>query len=126
MFILKKMSNLVSLEGRGTIGPDGKPVVNLIIEVNCDTSIEMAGESVFQSPIIKERMDSLNGIIAHLQQQQMQSNVNEKNNLFEISRLKSDLFLKTNECFELLNAVNSLMAVNERLKKELASRSQSN
>jgi hypothetical protein len=86
----------------------------------------MAGESVFQSPIIKERMDSLNGIIAHLQQQQMQSNVNEKNNLFEIGRLKSDLFLKTNECFELLNAVNSLMAVNERLKKELASRSQSN
>jgi hypothetical protein len=56
----------------------------------------------------------------------MQSNVNEKNNLFEIGRLKSDLFLKTNECFELQNAVKSLMAANDRLKKELASRSQSN
>jgi hypothetical protein len=120
------MSNLVSLEGKGAIGPDGKPVVNLIIEINCDTTIDMAGESVFQSPIIKERMDSLYGTISRLQQQQMQSNVNEKNILFEIGRLKSDLFLKTNECFELRNAVKSLMAANDRLKKELASRSQSN
>jgi hypothetical protein len=73
------MADLLTLNGQGTVGTDGKPLVNIVFEVNCDTAIELAGESVFQSPIIRERVDSLNNVICHLQQQHFQLLTSENN-----------------------------------------------
>jgi len=123
------MADLLTIDGRGTIGTDGKPTVNLVFEVNCDAAIELAGESVFQSPIIRERVDSLNNVIFHLQQQNVQLLTNENNYLFEINRLKNELVLKTAQCSELQNVMKVLAASNEKLQKELiviAARANSN
>lgn len=123
------MADLLTIDGRGTIGTDGKPTVNLVFEVNCDAAIELAGESVFQSPIIRERVDSLNNVICHLQQQNVQLLTNENNYLFEINRLKCELVLKTAQCSELQNVMKVLAASNEKLQKELiviAARANSN
>ncbi len=113
------MADLLTIDGRGTIGTDGKPTVNLVFEVNCDSAIELAGESVFQSPIIRERVDSLNNVICHLQQQNVQLLTNENNYLFEINRLKNELVLKTAQCSELQNVMKVLAASNEKLRKDL-------
>ena len=113
------MADLLTIDGRGTIGTDGKPTVNLVFEVNCDAAIELAGESVFQSPIIRERVDSLNNVICHLQQQNVQLLTNENNYLFEINRLKNELVLKTAQCSELQNVMKVLAASNEKLQKDL-------
>ncbi len=123
------MADLLTVDGRGTIGTDGKPTVNLVFEVNCDAAIELAGESVFQSPIIRERVDSLNNVICHLQQQNVQLLTNENNYLFEINRLKNELVLKTAQCSELQNVMKVLAASNEKLQKDLivvAARANSN
>ena len=123
------MADLLTIDGQGTIGTDGKPTVNLVFEVNCDAAIELAGESVFQSPIIRERVDSLNNVICHLQQQNVQLLTNENNYLFEINRLKNELVLKTAQCSELQNVMKVLAASNEKLQKELiviAARANSN
>lgn len=123
------MADLLVLDGRGTLGTDGKPTVTLVFEVNCDAAIELAGESVFQSPIIRERVDSLNNVICHLQQQRVQLLTNENNYLFEINRLKNELVSKTAQCSELQNVINALVVSNEKLKKDLivvAARANSN
>jgi hypothetical protein len=123
------MADLLTLDGRGTVGKDGKPTVNLVFEVNCDAAIELAGESVFQSPIIRERVDSLKNVICHLQQQHVQLLTIENNYLFEINRLKNELVLKTAQCSELQNVIKALVASNEKLKKDLivvAARANSN
>ena len=123
------MADLLVLDGRGTLGTDGKPTVNLVFEVNCDAAIELAGESVFQSPIIRERVDSLNNVICHLQQQNVQLLTNENNYWFEINRLKNELVLKTAQCSELQNVMKVLAASNEKLQKDLiviAARANSN
>jgi hypothetical protein len=123
------MADLLTIDGRGTIGTDGKPTVNLVFEVNCDAAIELAGESVFQSPIIRERVDSLNNVICHLQQQNVQLLTNENNYLFEINRLKNELVLKTAQCSELQNVIKTLAASNKKLQKDLivvAARANSN
>ncbi len=123
------MADLLTLDGRGTLGTDGKPTVNLVFEVNCNAAIELAGESVFQSPIIRERVDSLNNVICHLQQQHVQLLTNENNYLFEINRLKNELVLKTAQCSELQNVIKALVTSNEKLKKDLivvAARANSN
>jgi hypothetical protein len=123
------MADLLTIDGRGTIGTDGKPTVNLVFEVNCDAAIELAGESVFQSPIIRERVDSLNNVICHLQQQNVQLLTNENNYLFEINRLKNELVLKKAQCSELQNVIKTLAASNKKLQKDLivvAARANSN
>jgi hypothetical protein len=123
------MADLLILDGRGTLGTDGKPTVNLVFEVNCDAAIELAGESVVQSPIIRERVDSLNNVICHLQQQRVQLLTNENNYLFEINRLKNELVSKTAQCSELQNVIKTLIVSNKKLKKNLivvAARANSN
>jgi len=123
------MADLLTIDGRGTIGTDGRPTVNLVFEVDCDAAIELAGESVFQSPIIRERVDSLNNVICHLQQQHLQLLTNENNYLLEINRLKCELVSKTAQCSELQNVIKTLAASNEKLQKDLivvAARANSN
>jgi hypothetical protein len=114
------MSSLLNgLNRQGSVGADGKPAVNMVMEINSDAVIELAGESVFQSPIIKAKFDLLNNTISQLQQQQTQLKFDVNNNLYEINRLKNEVFIKTNECIGLRNSVNSLLYSNEKLKKDL-------
>jgi hypothetical protein len=123
------MADLLTIDGRGTVGTDGKPTVNQVFEVNCDTAVELARESVFQSPIIRERVNSLNNVICQLQQQHVQLLSKKNNYLFEINRFKNELFFKTAECSELQNVIKALVASKEKLKKDLivvASRANSN
>jgi hypothetical protein len=114
------MSSLLNgLNGQGSVGDDGKPTVNMVIKINADAVIELAGESVFQSPIIKAKIDLLNNTILQLQRQQTQHKIDINNNLYEINRLKNEVFVKTNECVGLRNSVNSLVYSSEKLRKDL-------
>jgi hypothetical protein len=118
-YVLTMSSLINGLSGQGSVGDDGKPAVNMVIEINADAVIELAGESVFQSPIIKAKIDSLNNTILHLQRQQIQLKSDVNNGLYEINRLKNEVFIKTNECVGLRNSVNSLVYSSEKLRKDL-------
>jgi hypothetical protein len=80
------MADLLTLNGRGTVGTDGKPLVNIVFKVNCDTAIELAGESVFQLPIIRERVEeetkdphSATGSRGQKEERQRRSNLSQIN-----------------------------------------------
>jgi hypothetical protein len=93
------------ISGKGKLSGDGKPEVVISIDLNCDRLLQLAGDSVFESKKVKEKISQLQKINQDQKGQIEFYQASRVNMIAEIGMLRRALRRKEVDCLNLSSTV---------------------
>jgi hypothetical protein len=93
------------ISGKGKLSGDGKPEVVISIDLNCDRLLQLAGDSVFESKKVKEKISQLQKANQDQKGQIEFYQASRVNMIAEVGMLRRVLRRKEVDCLNLSSTV---------------------